>query len=213
MPPTAFRLFLLAGLVPAIALWSQLTVSTLRGTATDQSGAVVVGAKITAVHLDTNLTREVETNENGDFEIPDLHRGVYRLTATHPGFKNFVADNVVLESSQIRRINISFELGAVGAEVTVRADAAVITTENAKIQSEFVKERFEETPVIGDARNPIGVLSTLPLVQNAGGIYSLKFAGQPTSQIQEGIDGHTSDGVNNQVSNIHDVQEVVAVAT
>ena len=44
MSATAVRLFLLAGLFPAITLWAQLTVSTLRGTATDQTGAVVVGA-------------------------------------------------------------------------------------------------------------------------------------------------------------------------
>ena len=45
-------------------------------------------------------------------EILDLPRGAYRLTATHPGFKTFIADNVVLESSQVRRINVAFELGA-----------------------------------------------------------------------------------------------------
>src|SRR5205085_9976046 len=101
-----FRCFLLAGLISAIHLWAQLTVSTLRGTATDQTGAVVVNARIRAVHQETNLTREVDTNENGDFEILDLPRGSYKLTATHPGFKTFVADNIVLESSQIRRINV-----------------------------------------------------------------------------------------------------------
>ena len=191
-------MFLLVGFI--VTLWAQLTVSTLRGTATDQSGAVVLNAKITVVHRGTNLNREVETNENGDFEIVDLPHGVYRLTATHPGFKSFVGDNVVLESNQVRRINISFELGAVGAEVTVRGDAAVITTENAKIQTAFTHQRFEETPVLSDSRNPQGVLSTVPLIQNSGGLYSLKFADQPSNQVQEGIDGHTSDGVGNQVN-------------
>ena len=53
------------------------------------------------------FTREVVTNENGDFEILDLPRGGYKLSAAHPGFKTFVADNVVLESSQVRRINVA----------------------------------------------------------------------------------------------------------
>lgn len=206
------RLFLLVGFVPVAALWAQLTVSTLRGTATDQSGAVVVSARIRVVHLETNLSREVSTTESGDFEILDLPRGSYRLTATHPGFKTFVADNVVLESSQVRRINVPFELGAAGAEVTVRADAAVIATDTGKIQEQFEKQRFEEMPLIGDGRTPDAILISLPLIQNAGGVYSIQMAGQPTSQIQMGQDGHTNDGSTNQINNYHDIQEVVAVA-
>ena len=95
---------------------------------------------------------EVITNENGDFEILDLPRGSYKLSASHTGFKTFVADNVVLESSQVRRINVPFELGATNVEVSVRADAAVIATESSKIQEQFEKQRFEEMPLIGDGR-------------------------------------------------------------
>ena len=125
----SIRLSFLAGFVLVATNWAQLTVSTIRGTATDQSGAIIVNAHIRLVHLETNLAREIDTNENGDFEIVDLPRGAYRLTATQPGFKTFVADNVVLESSQVRRIDVHFELGAAGTEVTVRADAAVIATD------------------------------------------------------------------------------------
>jgi len=102
----------------------------------------------------TNLTRAVVTTENGDYEILDLPRGSYRLTATHPGFKTFIADRVVLESSQVRRIDVALELGAATAEVTVHADAAVIATESGKIQETFEKQRFEELPLIGDGRTP-----------------------------------------------------------
>jgi len=199
-------------LAAPLNLPAQLTVSTLRGTVTDPAGSVVVNAHITVVNSETNLTRELNTNENGDFEIVDLPRGAYRLTATHPGFKTFVADNVVLESSQVRRINVAFELGAANVEVTVHADAAIIATESGKISTTFEKQRFEEMPLIGDGRTPSAVLISLPMIQNAGGVYSVQFAGQPQSQIQTGEDGHTNDGQGNQANNYHDIQEVVAVA-
>jgi len=207
-----FRFLLLAGLIPAMNLWAQLTVSTLRGTATDPAGAVVVNAHVVVVQLATNLTREINTNANGDFEILDLPRGEYRLTATAPGFKTFVAENILLESSQVRRIDVALELGAAGVEVTVHADAAVIATETGKIQETFEKQRFEEMPLIGDGRTPDAVLISLPMIQNAGGVYSIQMAGQPVSQIQMGQDGHTNDGSTNQINNYHDIQEVVAVA-
>src|SRR5438094_1432373 len=206
------RCFFLVLSIQSISLWAQLTVSTLRGTATDQSGAVVVNARIRVVHQETNLTREVDTNDNGDFEILDLPRGEYRLTATRAGFKTFVADNVVLESSQVRRIDVSFEVGAASVEVTVRADAAVISTESGKISTTFEKQRFEEMPLIGDGRTPTAVLVSLPMIQNSGGVYSVQFACQPQSQIQNSEDGHTNDGQGNKVNNYHNIQEVVAVA-
>lgn len=193
------RMCLLAGLI-STSNRAQLTVSTLRGTITDPAGAVVVHAKITALNQETNLTREVFTNGNGDYEIPDLQRGTYRLTATQDGFKTFVADNVVLESSQIRRIDAALEIGSTGTEVTVRGDMAVIATETGKIQETFQKQRFEELPLVGDGRTPDAVLVSLPMIQNAGGVYSIQMAGQPTSQIQMAQDGHTNDGSTNQIN-------------
>ncbi len=207
----SLRELLLASLLLWTPLGAQLNVSTLRGTATDSTGAVVANADVTLVNLETNLKRVTRTNESGDFEIPDLLRGTYRLTANAPGFKAFVADNIILETNQIRRIDVAFEVGAVTAEVTVSAAAAVISTETSKVQGSFTQQTFLDAPLIGDGRNPALTLSVLPQVQSAGGLYSVQMAGQSSGQIQQGQDGHTSDGVNNQTSNIHDVQEVVAV--
>ena len=81
-----------------------------------------------------------------------------------------------------------------------------------KIQETFEKQRFEEMPLIGDGRTPDAVLVSLPMIQNAGGVYSIQMAGQPTRQIQMAQDGHTNDGSTNQINNYHDIQEVVAVA-
>ncbi len=191
-------------------LSGQLSVSTIRGTATDPTGAVVPNAEINLVNLETNLKRTVSTNANGDYEIPDLLRGTYRLSSTAAGFKAFVADNIILESSQIRRINIFFEVGAVGTEVTVSAAAAVISTDSSKIQGIFTKQAFEDAPLIGDGRNPTLTLTVLPQIQTAGGLYAVQMAGQSAAQIQQGMDGHASDGAANQISIISDMQEVVA---
>src|SRR5262245_17610897 len=141
-----FAVGLLAG---SAMLLAQLALSTVRGTAADPTGAVVTSADISLVNLDTNFKRSTSTNENGDFEIPDLQRGRYRLTATAPGFKTFVADNIILEGNQIRRVNIAFELGAVGAEVTVHADAAVIQTDTARLQNSLNTARHFDTPWVG----------------------------------------------------------------
>ena len=58
----------LALAIASVPLAAQLTLSTIRGTAADPSGAVVAGAEITVLNLQTNERRTVKTNENGDFE-------------------------------------------------------------------------------------------------------------------------------------------------
>src|SRR5262245_2085614 len=78
-------------------LFGQSSLSTLRGTATDLLGAVVTNTNIELLQLETNAKRQVLTNESGDFEIPDLQGGTYRLTARAPGFKTWVADQIILE--------------------------------------------------------------------------------------------------------------------
>src|SRR5688572_14378661 len=78
-------------------LWAQLTLSTIRGTVTDASGAVVPGVDVTVTDLSTNIPRSTVTDVVGNFEISDLKSGTYRLTAQLPGFKTYVADNLRLE--------------------------------------------------------------------------------------------------------------------
>ena len=203
---------LLLAFVFCPTLTAQLTVSSIRGNVTDPSGGGVAGADIELVHLETNAKRTLTTNEQGYYEILDLRNGTYRLSAQFSGFKTFIADKIILETSQVRRIDIALEIGAVTSEVTVTAAAQVISTDTSKIQGSFTEKTFLDAPLIGDGRNPGLIIAVLPQVQTAGGIYTVQIAGQSNSQIQQGQDGHTSDGANSQTSNIHSIAEVQAVA-
>lgn len=197
----------------AMSARAQLALSTIRGTVTDPTGAVTVNAAVTAVNLENNFRRSTATNQNGDFEIPDLQRGTYRVTVTAPGFKTFIADDILLEANQTRRINAGLEVGAVGTEVTVNAGAAVIQTDTAKIQSSLSGAKHGDVPWVGAeaSLDPSLFLTTLPMVSQTNGVWSSQWAGQNTSQVQEGQDGHTNDGAVNQLNDILDVQEVTVV--
>ncbi|MEN6601521.1 MAG: carboxypeptidase regulatory-like domain-containing protein [Bryobacteraceae bacterium] len=206
------RLFLIQlALCPFV--FGQLTLSTIRGVTQDPSGAVVGGASIRVTSLGTNATREVRTSDSGDFEIPDLPRGTYRLTATAAGFKTFVADDIILEGNQIRRLNVQFEIGAVGSEVTVKAGAALIQTDGAKIQTDVDTSRHYDTPWVGGMAtlDPSLFITTAPLVSQSGGIWGSQWAGHSSGQVQEGQDGHTNDDAVNQINDIMDAQEVTVV--
>ena len=66
---------------------AQTTFSTIRGTVTDKSGAVIPGVEVTVTEVTTNLSRTVESSGDGNFEAPDLKSGSYRLSAGLDGFK------------------------------------------------------------------------------------------------------------------------------
>src|ERR1700683_1782010 len=88
-------LFAFMALLWSTASWGQ-TTGTIRGTATDQTGAVVPGATVTATLTGTDSVRTVKTDKDGAFDIPELAVGTYVVDAEAAGFKKFVAKDVVV---------------------------------------------------------------------------------------------------------------------
>ncbi|MEK7409266.1 MAG: carboxypeptidase-like regulatory domain-containing protein [Acidobacteriota bacterium] len=116
----------------------------MRGTVTDASGAFAPGAEITVLEVATNIKARVATSDSqGNYEMPGLKPGSYRLNASLAGFKTFVVDDIRLASSQVRRVDVVLQVGAVESEVTVSARGAAIETEQGKIAAEFVGERYD----------------------------------------------------------------------
>jgi hypothetical protein len=58
----------------------------ITGTITDATGAVVKGAKITAVFVNTRLTRETTSNAAGVYAPPGLKADTYTVMVDSSGF-------------------------------------------------------------------------------------------------------------------------------
>ena len=71
---------------------------------TDQSGAVVPGAKVTVTNLDTGFKKEDSTDASGNFEILALPIGPYSVEVSMTGFKSWKMDRLVLEIGQRSRL-------------------------------------------------------------------------------------------------------------
>src|ERR1700730_4472880 len=189
---------------------AQTDLSTIRGTATDPSGSSVPAAKIALTNVETNIAREAVTTSDGDYEIPYLTPGTYRLTATGSGFKTFVAEKILITTRQTRRIDVAFELGATGTEVTVTANAAVITTEGSQVAGGFNRRDYIDSPT-SVSFFPQAYMLTLPNVQAQSGGYLLRFSRQPSAPIVAQLDGVPSDGPVNLVQNMNDFEELQVV--
>src|SRR5882672_11332980 len=73
------------------------STAQLSGRVTDQSGAVLPGVEITATQADTGIARNTVTDETGNYLLPNLPLGPYRLEAMLPGFRSFAQTGIVLQ--------------------------------------------------------------------------------------------------------------------
>jgi hypothetical protein len=207
------RLLPILSLFLSAALPAQTSLSTVRGTITDPSGLVVPGVEVTLTDIATNvLARSAISDSNGNFEMPDLKPGIYRLRAELSGFKAHVADNLALEGTQIRRMDIRLDVGQVAEQITVEAGRAVIETDTAEISTGFTQKLFDSSPMVR-TYYPQALMATLPTTDSTLGTYALRIAGQPSTQVAEGMDGvWTNDGTVNLINNMMDFNELTVVA-
>ncbi len=98
---------------------AQETWGGIRGTVTDQSGAVVPETLVTVVEDDTRLTRSKKSNAEGGYEIPALPIGSYTLTFTHTGFLTVTVPSILVQANRTATVNVSLKVGQVSTTVTV----------------------------------------------------------------------------------------------
>src|SRR3974390_3136164 len=70
----------------------------IRGTVTDQSGAVMPGVTITVLNVDTGVSKDFVTNNDGVYDTSSLVVGTYQLTFTDPGFQTMVRGTITLQA-------------------------------------------------------------------------------------------------------------------
>src|SRR6185295_8899884 len=95
--------------------------------------AAVAGVTITATHKESNIQTTAQSNEAGVYTLAQLKEGTYTVRAQSSGFKEFVAENMVLQARDYRRLDIVLEVGAVESRIEVSAGATLIETETARI--------------------------------------------------------------------------------
>src|SRR5882724_2324112 len=98
---------------------AQSTTATMLGNVTDKTGAIVAGAKVTARNTQTNLTRTVSSNEQGEYRIEFLPVGNYELEVNGTGFKKAVVRGIVLQVSVDARADVQLEVGNLNEAVSV----------------------------------------------------------------------------------------------
>src|SRR4029077_4800825 len=131
-----FTLFLtlFTALGAAHLLFAQGTdLGTIRGTVKDASSALIGNAKVTVTDLETNTSRQTNTNGAGDFEVFGLKSGRYKVSVTTGGMNTEEINDVVVNGSATVGVNVTLRVSGGAEKVEVSASGATIDTENPTI--------------------------------------------------------------------------------
>jgi hypothetical protein len=143
-------------LVPVVR--AQVSTGTILGVVKDSSGAVVPGAKITALQTDTGQTRNTVTGGDGAYRLDALPIGNYRMTAEAQGFQTEVQSGLTLSVAQEAVSNFTLPVGATSQTVTVTTAAPLINVTTASISSLVDPQEIITLPLNGRNYNDLTLL-------------------------------------------------------
>src|SRR6266498_527851 len=126
-----------------------LSTATLTGRVTDSNAAAIVGVKVDANNIDTNVTFSTVTNDEGMFVIPNLLPGRYRIFVHKDGFQTIVKPDVVLHVQDIVSLSFSMQLGSITQSVTIEGGAPLIQKESATVGTLVDRQFVENLPLNG----------------------------------------------------------------
>lgn len=169
------------------AMPAQAQTTSIVGTVVDAAGAVVPGASIVAKNPRTGATFEAVSSSNGNFTIPAVPTGVYTVTVTLSGFKNFVLTDVVANVGGPASVRASLSVGGQEETITVEAKSELIQTQSSAISTTIDARQITTLPLT--TRAALGFVTFLPGVSTPGGNRDSMINGLPQSQINITLDG------------------------
>ncbi len=178
------------------------------GTITDNSGAVVTGAKVTATAQSTNVSRDGTTDDSGHYLIPLLGVGDYTIKVDASGFKIAEVKDSRLQIDEHRELDFKLVPASVSASVDVSATEVSVQTTSPTLGQVITSEQVAELPLNGrdfvqlatltpgttQETNPGSFFNAGPSSEvSARGTYSLSVGGSRAQSTDWLLDGNDNN--------------------
>jgi hypothetical protein len=156
-------------------LSAQSTNASVTGYVTDPNKAVIVGAKIIVINVDTNVRYEATTNNVGSYDVNEISPGPYRIEVEKLGFKTVVQSNLILHVQDRAAFNFEMAIGSLSEIVTVETGGLVINTTDGTVGTVIDRKFVENIPLNGRSFQDLisltpGVVSQPPQMATDTGI-------------------------------------------
>jgi len=152
-------------------LKGQTSTSTISGTVTDQSSAVVAGAKVTVRNVDTGVAVTLTSDTEGRYRVPEVIIGNYEIRVSAAGFETVVRSGVSTALGLESIVDIALPVGQSQQVVTIDAQVSQVDTTNTAISLNLDQQQINDLPM-GTSRNFTDLINLAPgvvAVPNGGG--------------------------------------------
>ncbi len=140
-----FALFVLSWAQPS----SAQVAASIKGQVTDATGATVASANVTVRDTETGVTRTTTSNSDGTYLVLALPIGLYEVTISKAGFKDFTRTGIELKVAQEAEIDIRLQVSSAKEAVTVSEDAPIVNTSTSDISGLVGEKEIKQLPLNG----------------------------------------------------------------
>src|SRR5438067_5260275 len=206
-PLVSFLALLLAlSFLRATAL-AQTGAASLTGIISDQTGAKVPGATVTATNQATNVSYTAVSNETGNYTITSAPVGTYVLKAELSGFKTATTNPIQVEAKAIVRMDFTLQLGAIEETILVAGQAPLLQTESVTVGKVIPGTTVVGLPLNGRNTGQLSLLLPGTVTVNPGSFTAVRnFSGGRTyvNGNREQTNNYMVDGVdmNESIDNL-----------
>jgi len=173
---------------------AQNPTGSIRGTVTDQQGAVIQNATVTVSSKATGDSRKVSTGGDGIYAVENLHAGEYDVRIEAQGFATQNLTSLSVQTGSTSSGDVSLRAGGAGEVVDVVAEAPTIDKQNYKIDGVVTRQKIDALPLNG--RNflqlallepGVGVSTSAP--GNANSLFNVSIGGADSALTRLTVDG------------------------
>jgi hypothetical protein len=142
---------ILFGVVICLALGTTVFGQTAQvtGRVSDQSGAIIQGARVTVTNEGNGFKRATLSNDEGYFTVPSLQPGKYRISIQKDGFKPVLQTGLGLQVEQVVRLDFTLQTGEVTEVLEVQSGAIALDSETSSIGQVITQRQVTQLPLNG----------------------------------------------------------------
>lgn len=183
---------------------AQVTTGAITGAVVDESGGVLPGATVTAVHEETGARSSAVTGTDGRYSILNVRAGgPYSVTVTMPGFRDAKKTGVVVPLGESANVPFRVVIQTMTENVEVVAERSIISPTASGAASNVGQQTIESMPTVARGLEDFARLSPYFVSSGAGDGSSsnaLTVAGRNSKYNNVQIDG----AVNNDLFGLAD---------
>lgn len=153
--------------------YGQSFTGVISGRIEDATAAAVPGAKIAAIEKETNVMTRTVSDGQGEYSLPALRPGTYRVEAEASGFKKLVRAGIEVQVNARVRLDLALALGSITETMDVSASAPLVESDNSALGNVIENRKIVNLPL--NTRNPFQLAGLSPGVvpaQNFGDAFN-----------------------------------------